>query len=396
MTISIASLIQNELEELVNIHKDPCISIYMPTYEAGVPSVRQNPIRFKNLLSEAEDKLRDRGLSTTAIDDILEPAREAIEPDNREFWQHQNQGLAMFLAEGIYYYYRLPTSFEEGVTVSDRFYVKPLLNLLSGNGRFYILALSLNQVRFFQATQNNLDAIDLENLPQGLEEALKYDEPARDTQIYTGAGDATAIRYGQGDHADENRSAIRRYFQKVDNTLHPVLNTEDAPLVLVGVDYLLPIFREASSYNHIFDNVVEGNPDHLKPEELHRLAWDVVEPHFQRAKESARSQFHELTGTGKATAQLQDILPAAYDGQIDTLFVARGQQHWGSYDPETRHLNTDDGQEASEDLLESAAIYTLLQGGTVYAVDRQQVPEDSEMAAIFRYPVVAGRTDANA
>lgn len=37
-----------------------------------------------------------------------------------------------------------------------------------------------------------------------------------------------------------------------------------------------------------------------------------------------------------------------------------------------------------EDLLNAAAIQTLLNGGTVYAVEPEQVPDTAPLAAIFR------------
>ena len=48
--------------------------------------------------------------------------------------------------------YRLTLEFESLVVVGDRFHLKPLLSLFFGDRYFYLLALSQNQVRFFQAT----------------------------------------------------------------------------------------------------------------------------------------------------------------------------------------------------------------------------------------------------
>jgi hypothetical protein len=38
-----------------------------------------------------------------------------------------------------------------------------------------------------------------------------------------------------------------------------------------------------------------------------------------------------------------------------------------------------------EDMLDFAAIHTLLNGGTVYAVEPEKVPDEAPAAAIFRY-----------
>jgi hypothetical protein len=38
-----------------------------------------------------------------------------------------------------------------------------------------------------------------------------------------------------------------------------------------------------------------------------------------------------------------------------------------------------------EDLLESAAIQTLVNGGTVYVVEPEKMPDTDPLAAVFRY-----------
>lgn len=123
-----------------------CVSIYLPTEKMGVET-QQNPIRFKNLIREAEEKLIAYGLRSQDARDLLQPAQEL---DNYDFWQHQSDGLAIFISNNFFSYYCLPLNFAELVVVSDRFHLKPLMQLLTGDGKFYILALSQNQVRLFQ------------------------------------------------------------------------------------------------------------------------------------------------------------------------------------------------------------------------------------------------------
>ncbi|MDC0832947.1 hypothetical protein POG22_07970 [Geitlerinema sp. CS-897] len=394
MTISIASFIQSELEDLTQIDRDPCVSLYMPTHPAGVPSVREDPVRLKNLVSGAERQLQERGLPRSAIDNILKPARQLIQPENRNFWQSQNQGLALFLTEGTSYHYRLPQNFEPLAVVGNRFYLKPLFGLLSEDGHFYILALSLNGVRLCRATRYHIEELSFDRAPQGLAEALQYDDPEKQVQIYTG-GSSTTVRYGQGVAASDRKETIHRYFQQVDRAVCETLGHSNRPLVLAGVDYLLPIYREVNSYPTLLEKGIEGNPDDCKLETLLREAWHVVEPYFKRQQQQAREQFHELVGTGQATDRLEEIVPAACYGQVDTLFIAEGVRRWGRFDPQTRRVEMESSDSTNaEDLLELAARQTLLQNGTVYLVEPKQVPsEETSVAAVFRYPVPAGQPE---
>ncbi|WP_242040235.1 baeRF7 domain-containing protein [Anabaena subtropica] len=146
----------DELAILTAAPKKNCVSIYMPTYRMTAETL-QNPIRFKNLIREAEEKLIEGGLRPQDARDLLAPAQEI---DEFEFWQHQSDGLAIFIAEDFFSYYCVPIDFAELVVVSDRFHLKPLISLLTGDGQFYILALSQNQVRLFQGTRYSVNEVE--------------------------------------------------------------------------------------------------------------------------------------------------------------------------------------------------------------------------------------------
>jgi hypothetical protein len=64
-----------------------------------------------------------------------------------------------------------------------------------------------------------------------------------------------------------------------------------------------------------------------------------------------------------------------------------GRQQWGAFDPATNEVSLHPDFEAGDqDLSDLAAVQTLLQGGSVYAVEPQQMPaEASLVAALFRY-----------
>jgi len=45
----------------------------------------------------------------------------------------------------------------------------------------------------------------------------------------------------------------------------------------------------------------------------------------------------------------------------------------------------EEAKPGDEDLLDLAAVQTLLNGGTVYAVELEKVPDGASLAAVFRY-----------
>jgi hypothetical protein len=108
---------REEIKILLDQPKQNSISIYMPTHPAG-PEVRQDPIRFKNLIKEAEARLIEAGIEEQNVNQLLKPAHEL---DNADFWEELGeQGLAIFISQDTFRYYPLPLDFEELVVVSDR------------------------------------------------------------------------------------------------------------------------------------------------------------------------------------------------------------------------------------------------------------------------------------
>lgn len=380
---------KDELKALVEKRHHPSVSIFMPTQRLG-REVQQNPIRLKNLLKVAENRLTEEtDLNQSEIEALLKPVIALL--DDTAFWQHQAEGLAIFLSPEMFHYYHLPFTFEELVVVMERFHIKPLFPLLSRDGRFYILALSQNQIRLFYGTRDSVIPIELPpDMPQSLAEALQYDQVNKQQQFHTktagGQGDRDAIFHGQG-HKEANRdSDLLRYFQQVDKEIGKSLDDDTAPIVLAGVEYLFPIYKKANTQPQLIIEGITGNPEEQSAEELHQQAWELVQPYFQQSQEKAVAEFQQLLNSSQASEDIRTIVPAAYQGRVDTLFVALGVQQWGKFD-----LNSDTIQLHGEahpndrDLLDSAALHTLLNGGTVYALEPANMPHKVPLAATFRY-----------
>ena len=120
----------DELTTLTTASNSTCISIYAPMERLGAET-QQNPIRFKNLVRQAVEKLLVVGVNEQDAKELLQPIYEL---DNDDFWQHQSDGLAIFLSPNQFRYYCLPIAFPELAVVGDHFHLKPLLQLMSGDG----------------------------------------------------------------------------------------------------------------------------------------------------------------------------------------------------------------------------------------------------------------------
>src|SRR5688572_5803300 len=86
---------RTDLQELIEQTGEWCISLYMPTHPIGSEQ-QQNPIRLKNLLTQVKKDLSESGLRRPDIEGLLRPAEELLL--DSDFWQHQSEGLAIFLS----------------------------------------------------------------------------------------------------------------------------------------------------------------------------------------------------------------------------------------------------------------------------------------------------------
>lgn len=381
-----------DLKKLIETADNYCVSIYMPTHKMGREQ-QQDPIRLKNLISEAEEQLVGNGVRSPEAKDLLKPASELL--NDNVFWQHQSEGLAIFLAKDTADIMRLPTRFEPLMVIAQHFHIKPLLPLLSRNGQFYILALGVNRLRLLLATGESVTEVDLEDVPVSLEEALKYDDPESFTDFHTTqhnpnvAGNRPAVFHGQGIQSEEEQKTnVLRYFNIVDQKLTALFADDTKPMLIAGLDYLIPIYQEANSYPYMLEEGLVGDTEELNEQELQERAWEMVKPIFQEEQKDRLQTFHEFKGNqpDRVTTDLTTAVKAAHYGQVDTLFVPLHFQVWGWFDPDTQKVVFDDDQTLeNKDLLDEAAIQTLMNSGKVYALSAEEIPGEGDLAAILRY-----------
>lgn len=379
----------DELRMLAQQSHEPSLSIFMPTHRAG-RETQQDPIRLRNLVREAENRLQARGLRTPDIAALLQPLQALLE--DSLFWQHQHDGLAVYRAADDFHVYRLPYRVDEQLVVDKTYYFKPILPLFTNNGHYYILAISQNDVRLFEGTRDSIGQIDLpRGTPSSIAEALQFDDEEKQLQFHTGTaqgGMRAGMFHGHGVGDEEQKERIERYLNLIDAGLKPWYNNLRAPFVLAGVEYLLPIYRRVSEYPHVLPEGVTGSPETLRADELQAQAWPLVEPYFKEELGAVIEEYRQYVGTGRASDRIEEAVPAAHFGRVDKMVVAVDAQVWGEFDPAVGSVVQHGAeQKTARDiaLLDAAAMQTLLNGGSVYGLPQAQMPAETPVVAIYRY-----------
>ncbi|MBN2847073.1 MAG: hypothetical protein JXP72_01340 [Coriobacteriia bacterium] len=381
------TLTLEHLIELARAHGDTRVSLFMPTRRFGPGSQEEDRTRLKNLIGEAEEQLAARGTRPAEIDDLLAPVRSL--GDDRPLWLRSGDGLALLVGPEGLHRFQVPVPLAELVWVGDRYHIRPLFRALTASRTFWLLALSQKRVRLLRGTGYGLEEVPAEGVPSSLADALRWDDYEKSSlQFHTGTsgsgGRRPAVFHGTGETDAKNE--IVRYFRGIDNGLHDLLKDSAALLVLAGVDYLLPLYRDVNSYPHLTDEAIVGNPDGLGDTELHERAWSIVDGRFSTERRSAAERAIDQWASPKVTPDPETIAPAALHGRVDTLLLAEDAHWWGAIDPMsgavTVHPHAKNGD---EDLLDRAAVETFANGGTVVTLTAGEMPHGKDAVALLRY-----------
>jgi hypothetical protein len=369
------------------------LSLYMPLHRTG-REVRQAPILLKEMRSKAAAELEARGCDQAAIASLLAPINR-IHAES-DFTVLQGEGLAVLSGKGYSASFLMPVAPPALADVGRRFHLDPLLPLLFEDGRFNLLALSLNSVRLYQADRQRLREVPLEGLETNMKEALRF-EDAPETYLSQrgavspiGRGSGNMVFHGHGGgrgDIKERKRDILDFFHQIDKGIQERIPESDLPLMLAGVEYLLPLYREANTNPNLVEGAVLGNPEAtLKQEELHPKAWKVYRDMRDEEKKGILRLYGERIATPEAAAGLYDVLPAAWDKRILHLFLRKGYRQWGRFSPGDHRVELEDAPGPDrEELVNFACIQTLIGGGKIHVLEPGEIPEEAEIAALLRY-----------
>lgn len=375
-------------ESLASVHGSNCVSIYLPMDKTGK---EQNEhlaqANLKHCIKEVEKTLFEYQYSKEESKNYLEPIKKLI--DNVGLWRNPSDGLAIFLDSKKLIFYKIPITFETKTYVADHFYLKPLLPLYVDDGIYYVLELSMDYVKLYQASKYDFNELFIEDFaPDKLEKAVGNDFKPKMLQFRTGQtpyGSASFHGYGEG--KDDKKKEALAYFNAIDNGLKNMIGESKAPLVLACVDKLLPIYKQVNSYSNLFDINLSGNPELWEKNKLHEESWKMVQPFFNKIKEEKLKNFNDLYHTQKTTYEVTDTISAAIHGKIETLFIEDNTDLYGTYNMENKHISIDKQKQVNNaSLLNLTAIHTIKQGGKVFLLNSEEMPVKGEpLNALLRY-----------
>lgn len=380
-------LSREKFMELANFRADCCATIYMPTHQAGVEvNEKHDAILLKNALQDLSRQLAEKGLETKVISKMLTPGYELVKDD--KFWARMKNGLALFISEGYFKFLKMRIAPTFGVSCHNRFYMAPLLPLLARKEYFYLLVINKHKCKLFRADAFAMEQVPVEGLPDEVMAVKRLsDKDASTVRVGTASGGGGANFHGVAGGNPDEKTNTAVYFEAVDDVLYKeIFNKENVPLLLAGVEHLIPIYKAACDYHNVWPQALTGSHEHEEIHALYAKAREIMSPYFMQQQENAKTVYANQSATELTSSIAADVIPAAYYGRISHLFVEKEARISGSFNETTGELLFDEGEkDNSENLLDMAVIKTLGNNGEVFLMDREEMPVASPIAAVFRY-----------
>lgn len=382
---------RTDLTNLIEDSPAVGVSLYFPTHTHG-RETRQNPIMLKNLLGKARDQLTKLDLEGPETEALLAPAVALIE--DYDFWQHQHHGVALFLSDAGLQMFKLPIPVPERAVAGPGFHIAPLLALQEPDAVFVILTMTADATQAWLATRYTMIPAHVADLPASLESLDEVPDYEGTLQSHgfgrpnTG-GQSMAKTQVYGDSPEEWRKGrLVEYARRTAVALAAHLARDPLRIVVVADAEIGGHLGKDAALGPLIAGYVEINPASLDDAGLHAAACAVMQPLHDNARAAALERLAALVGRKDATACMDPatLRTAAQDGRVDQLFVdgyaiLGDKLELDASDTETREPVTPE----TRDLIDWAAQMTLVNGGLVWVVAPDHLPQESALAAILRY-----------
>lgn len=366
-----------------------CVSIYLPMNKGGKEQNQHlAQARLKKCIREVKAALVKHQIHNDEIEDYLKPIEQLLA--EIELWRNPSDGLSLFLdsKKGLRYY-KIPIEFGETTYVANHFYLLPLLPLYEDDGSYYLLELSQDYVKLFEASRYHFKDMQLEVIaPSRLEDAVGYDYEEKSLGLRSGPDQQNAgFYYGHGEGKDDRKIELTAFFKEIDKGVRKVVTDRKAPIVLFCSNGFYGLYAKVNSHQNLFKDYLSGDPEFQNNAERHQASWSLVAPYFKERKMEKITRFKEAYHTQKTSYEMKVIMGAALSGRIETLFVAENADVFGIYDQDDQEV-IEEPQHTLQNtsLINLAALQTYGQGGNVYFLPKDEMPvKESLMNAIFRF-----------
>jgi len=365
--------------------KRPVISIYINTH-IKKPDRLENPIRFKNLVREAQDALKEK--EVRGFKDLFSLFKGM--EDDAIFWEGASEGMAILADEEECIIYKLPIDVTSRAIVSDSFYIKPLLKSYQLKGRYHVLGLNRDRFFLYDADRNGLHEISLDEKDSTLEGVLGTQLTESHLSHASLGGDQSTY-HGYGGAKDERKIDDEKFFRHVDNFIQENYSMQyKIPLILVGLDEHQGELRKISKNPYLLKEGIKTDIDALDKKMLHAMVQNVMTELFNQQLKERVEIFNQAHAKDMGSDDVVQIARAITEKRVEVLYLEENSVHPGRYDLGLGTITEGASADSySGDIYDEMAEAVLSQGGEVLILENADMPTARDIAAVYRYKIAS-------
>lgn len=363
-----------DIHALAQQRSPASVSIYLPTTPIS-GEISGDRTVLRNMAREASAQLAAAGHHKKAIS-AIEMHLEDIADDDA-FWRFLAHSLAVFVTPDGVRTYRVSNALTPIVEVADRFFIKPLLRSVTFPNAAFVLALAEGGVRLIAISPDlPVSVVNVPGLPKDAVSALGVSSMAVKTQSR------------RSDSASGQRASLANYCRVVDRAIRGHVGGQQVPIFLAADSALGAIYRSVNSHTALASIGIDHSPADMSDADIAAAARTLLDQLYAAQIADVNAQYTLRINNGRATTDIAQAARAATMGAIATLMVNIDGQVPGTIDEESGAVDFADSETASNyGIVDEIARRALLSGAQVLAVRAADLPGDTPLAAILRWPI---------
>ncbi len=306
--------------------------------------------------------------------------------EDRIFWNHTLDGLAIFRAGDQCIIYNLQRPVEELVVVSDSFHIKPLIRIFQSADRYHLLGINRNEFTLYEGNRYGFEKVEMEpGTATTIKEVVGGEEYTK-PNLNTSGG--TGTFHGHGSKRDEIDKDTEKFFRYVDRfVLENYSRPSGLPLILVALNEHHSLFQSISHNPLLMKEGIKTAYDALDIDTLRENVWENIEPLYLEKTKVLVDRYEMAKSKFLGSDDLAQIARAALENNISTLLIEADRIIPGKINLETGELTRggDLKDPDIDDLLDDFAEMVFKNKGEVVVLPKERMPSDTGAAAIYRY-----------
>lgn len=291
--------LKETLHQLGAEQNNPCVTISLNTHRSR-PDTEKDRILLKNLLKEAEDRLK-KNYDKKTIEGLL----KKLSSIKDEIDMSANlESLHIFLSNDTKEIVRSPwVAASDRVNISSRFVIRPLIKAYNRSEPYLIMVLSHNNVILYEAVNNSV-----------VKEIKNDDFPITDNIPWT----LYPEKLGDAKYVDD---LSRNLFNKIDKALLKVYRETGLKCVVVSTETNYTMLMQVADKPSIYLGYVTIDSNKAAPHQIVKQAWKLIESLQSKRRTADIEEVKRSISEGKMLTDLQEIYRAAVDGKGHLLVV---------------------------------------------------------------------------